>query len=72
MMVQVVNVESRSPRWSEIFAVQQFDEKTEMEFRVQAIDGDTAINSAIYYDIVTEEGGKSTGKLIYVLQRYGR
>lgn len=61
MMVQVVNVESRSPRWSEIFAVQQFDEKTEMEFRVQAIDGDTAINSAIYYDIVTEEGGKSTG-----------
>lgn len=62
MMVQVVNVESRSPRWTEIFAVQQFDEKTEMEFRVQAIDGDTAINSAIYYDIVTEEGGKSTGK----------
>ncbi|XP_073952672.1 cadherin-AgCad1-like [Choristoneura fumiferana] len=56
MMVQVENVESRPPRWTEIFAVQQFNEKTEMEFRVQAIDGDTAINKAIHYDIITEEG----------------
>ncbi|KAI8421202.1 hypothetical protein MSG28_008267 [Choristoneura fumiferana] len=51
-----MKITSRPPRWTEIFAVQQFNEKTEMEFRVQAIDGDTAINKAIHYDIITEEG----------------
>ncbi|XP_063386111.1 protein dachsous-like [Cydia fagiglandana] len=56
IMVQVQNVEHRPPRWVEVFAVQQFDEKTAQEFTVRAIDGDTAINKPIYYDIITEEG----------------
>ncbi|XP_063540838.1 protocadherin Fat 1-like [Cydia strobilella] len=54
--VLVQNVEHRPPRWVEVFAVQQFDEKTAQEFTVRAIDGDTAINKPIYYDIITEEG----------------
>lgn len=56
IMVQVQNVEHRPPRWVEVFAVQQFDEKTAQEFTVRAIDGDTAINKPIYYDIIPEEG----------------
>ncbi|XP_075975778.1 cadherin-AgCad1-like [Anticarsia gemmatalis] len=55
MMVQVENVESRPPRWSEIFAVQQFDEKTSQQFPVRAIDGDTGINRPIYYRIERDE-----------------
>ncbi|XP_013167274.1 PREDICTED: cadherin-23-like isoform X1 [Papilio xuthus] len=54
LMVQVVNVEHRPPRWIEIFAVQQFDEKTEQKFNVLAIDGDTDINRPIYYRLVTQ------------------
>ncbi|XP_063894022.1 protocadherin Fat 1 [Helicoverpa armigera] len=56
MMVQVENVENRPPRWVEIFAVQQFDEKTERSFRVRAIDGDTGIDKPIFYRIETEKG----------------
>ncbi|CAK1543812.1 unnamed protein product [Leptosia nina] len=54
MMVQVENVEHRVPRWVEIFAVQQFNEKTEKNFRVRAIDGDTGINKPIFYRIETK------------------
>ncbi|CAH2040187.1 unnamed protein product, partial [Iphiclides podalirius] len=53
LMVQVVNVEHRPPRWVEIFAVQQFDEKTEQSFTVRAIDGDTGINGPIFYRLET-------------------
>ncbi|XP_063374408.1 cadherin-23-like [Cydia amplana] len=56
IMVQVQNVEHRPPRWVEVFAVQQFDEKTAQQFTVRAIDGDTAINKPIHYHIITEEG----------------
>nr|AFB74167.1 truncated cadherin [Helicoverpa armigera] len=56
MMVQVESVENRPPRWVEIFAVQQFDEKTERSFRVRAIDGDTGIDKPIFYRIETEKG----------------
>ncbi|KAL0831789.1 hypothetical protein ABMA28_001327 [Loxostege sticticalis] len=55
MMVQVENVESRPPRWVEIFAVQQFDEKTEQSFTVRAIDGDTGINGTIDYILIRNE-----------------
>lgn len=58
MMVQVENVESRPPRWVEIFAVQQFDEKTEQSFTVRAIDGDTGINGTIDYILIRNENGK--------------
>ncbi|KAJ0177622.1 hypothetical protein K1T71_006495 [Dendrolimus kikuchii] len=54
LMVQVQNVEHRPPRWIEIFAVQQFDEKTYQEFNVRAIDGDTGINKPIYYRLETD------------------
>lgn len=49
LMVQVENIEHRPPRWVEIWAVQQFKEKSEQTFRVQAIDGDTGIDQPIYY-----------------------
>ncbi|KAI5634412.1 cadherin domain-containing protein [Phthorimaea operculella] len=75
-MVQVENVEHRPPRWVEIFAVQQFDEKTNQSFTVRAIDGDTGIDKPIYYrletneedtffSIETIEGGRS-GAIFYV------
>ncbi|XP_045767241.1 cadherin-23-like [Maniola jurtina] len=51
MMVQVDNVEHRPPRWVEVFAVEQFDEKTPMNFSVRAIDADTGINGRIYYTL---------------------
>ncbi|KAM3956312.1 LOW QUALITY PROTEIN: cadherin-AgCad1-like [Aphomia sociella] len=54
MMVQVINVEHRPPRWIEIFAVQQFDEKTNQTFEVQAVDGDTGIDKPIYYKLRTD------------------
>ncbi|XP_038217094.1 protocadherin Fat 1-like [Zerene cesonia] len=53
LMVQVENVEHRPPRWIEIFAVQQFDEKTAKNFSILAIDGDTGIMRPIYYRIDT-------------------
>ncbi|CAG4933762.1 unnamed protein product [Parnassius apollo] len=76
LMVQVENVEHRPPRWVEIFAVQQFDEKTEQNFKVRAIDGDTGINRPIYYrletapedtffNITTIEGGRD-GAIFHV------
>ncbi|XP_049870615.1 cadherin-23-like isoform X2 [Pectinophora gossypiella] len=55
VMVQVQNVEHRPPRWMEIFAVQQFDEMTEQQFQVRAIDGDTGIGKAIHYTLETDE-----------------
>nr|QFP12818.1 cadherin-related midgut membrane protein [Lymantria xylina] len=55
MMVQVENIELRAPRWVEIFAVQQFDEKTQQQFNVRAVDGDTGINRPIYYRIEKDE-----------------
>lgn len=58
MMVEVENVEHRNPRWMEIFAVQQFDEKQAKSFTVRAIDGDTGINKPIFYRIETEDEGK--------------
>ncbi|CAH0723994.1 unnamed protein product, partial [Brenthis ino] len=73
MMVRVLNVEHRPPRWTNIFAVQQFDEKTAQNFIVQAIDGDAGIDKPIYYrlevdeddkeyfNIITIEGGRSGG-----------
>ncbi|CAG4946142.1 unnamed protein product [Colias eurytheme] len=54
LMVQVDNVEHRPPRWIEIFAVQQFDEKTAKNFSILAIDGDTGIMRPIYYKIETQ------------------
>ncbi|NP_001037682.1 cadherin-like membrane protein precursor [Bombyx mori] len=76
LMVQVENVEHRPPRWVEIFAVQQFDEKTAQSFPVRAIDGDTGINKPIHYRLETAEedtffhirtieGGRS-GAILYV------
>ncbi|XP_052759577.1 LOW QUALITY PROTEIN: cadherin-23-like [Galleria mellonella] len=76
IMVQVINVEHRVPRWIEIFAVQQFDEKTYQEFTVQAVDGDTGIDKPICYKLKTEpndtffsietiEGGRS-GAIFHV------
>ncbi|XP_041988818.1 cadherin-23-like [Aricia agestis] len=71
MMVQVENVEHRPPRWVEIFAVQQFDEKTSQTFTIRAIDGDTGIDKPIeyslsiaeedrqYFNVTTIEGGRS-------------
>ncbi|XP_050349459.1 protocadherin Fat 3-like [Nymphalis io] len=73
VMVQVQNVEHRPPRWLEIFAVQQMNEKTAANFTVRAIDGDTGIDKPIYYrlqadkddekyfDIKTIEGGRDGG-----------
>lgn len=58
MMVEVENVEHRNPRWMEIFAVQQFDEKQAKSFTVRAIDGDTGINKPIFYRIETEDEDK--------------
>lgn len=58
LMVQVENVEHRVPRWVEIFAVQQFDEKTAKNFTVIAIDGDTGINGSVYYSIETKPEGQ--------------
>nr|AAM21151.1 cadherin [Manduca sexta] len=55
MMVQVANVNSRPPRWLEIFAVQQFEEKSYQNFTVRAIDGDTEINMPINYRLITNE-----------------
>ncbi|XP_072929388.1 cadherin-AgCad1-like [Epargyreus clarus] len=55
LMVQVENVEHRPPRWVEIFAVQQFDEKTTQQFTVRAIDGDTGIDKPIHYYLETDE-----------------
>nr|ACK37450.1 cadherin I1 [Ostrinia nubilalis] len=55
MMVQVENVESRPPRWVEIFSVQQFDEKTNQSFSLRAIDGDTGINRAINYTLIRDD-----------------
>ncbi|KAJ8718831.1 hypothetical protein PYW07_016387 [Mythimna separata] len=55
MMVEVGNVEQRPPRWVEIFAVQQFDEKIRRSFSIRAIDGDTGINKPIHYRLITEE-----------------
>ncbi|XP_068627415.1 cadherin-AgCad1-like [Battus philenor] len=76
LMVQVENVEHRPPRWVEIFAVRQFDEKTSQNFTVRAIDGDTGINRPIYYrletapedtffSITTIEGGRN-GAIFHV------
>ncbi|XP_048489545.1 cadherin-87A-like [Plutella xylostella] len=67
--VRVQNVESRPPRWQEIWAVQQFDEKTNQSFSVRAIDGDTGLDRPIayrleknetytFFDIETIGGGK--------------
>ncbi|CAB3246975.1 unnamed protein product [Arctia plantaginis] len=53
IMVQVQNIESRPPRWVEIFAMQQFDEKQAMNFTVRALDGDMGIDRPIFYRIET-------------------
>lgn len=54
-MVEVQIIEHRPPRWINIFAVQQFDEKTEKNFTVRAIDGDTGIDKPIFYRIEVDE-----------------
>ncbi|CAH2215624.1 jg26196, partial [Pararge aegeria aegeria] len=54
-MVQVENVDHRPPRWVEIFAVEQFDEKMAKNFTVRAIDADTGINGAIHYRLEAAE-----------------
>ncbi|CAG9787433.1 unnamed protein product [Diatraea saccharalis] len=54
MLVRVENVEHRPPRWVEIFAVQQFDEKTEQNFIVRAIDADIEIDKRIDYYLITD------------------
>nr|XP_026498507.1 protein dachsous-like [Vanessa tameamea] len=73
VMIRVQNIEHRPPRWLEIFAVQQLNEKTAENFTVRAIDGDTGIDKPIYYrleadkddekyfDIKTIEGGRDGG-----------
>ncbi|CAH2085837.1 unnamed protein product [Euphydryas editha] len=58
IMVQVQNVESRNPRWLNIFAVQQLDEMTAANFTVRAIDGDTGIGRPIYYRLEVDEDDK--------------
>ncbi|XP_023948291.1 cadherin-23-like [Bicyclus anynana] len=58
LMVQVQNVDHRPPRWVEIFAVEQFDEKTARNFTVRAIDADTGINGDIYYRLEADEEDK--------------
>ncbi|XP_059054596.1 cadherin-23-like [Achroia grisella] len=75
IMVQVINVEHRVPRWTEIFTVQQFDEKSHQNFTVQAVDGDPGIDKPIcyalrtqpgedeYFEIKTIEGGEDGGIL---------
>nr|ASV70529.1 cadherin-like protein [Hyphantria cunea] len=76
IMVQVENIESRPPRWVEIFAMQQFDEKQAMNFTVRALDGDTGIDRPIFYRIDTApedtffhietfEGGRN-GAMLFV------
>nr|AEA29692.1 cadherin [Trichoplusia ni] len=55
MMVQVLNVDRRNPRWLDIFAVQQFDEKTVQRFHIRAIDGDTGLDREIYYKLEADE-----------------
>ncbi|XP_053605469.1 protocadherin Fat 3-like [Plodia interpunctella] len=76
LLVQVINVESRPPRWMEIFAVQQFDEKTNQTFTVMAIDGDRGIDKPInytlraapeddFFSIETIDGGRN-GSYFYV------
>lgn len=60
IMVQVENVEHRPPRWVEIFAVQQFDEKTAQQFTVRAIDADTGINGPIHYTLQAAAGNLSS------------
>ncbi|XP_013192882.1 cadherin-23 [Amyelois transitella] len=78
LLVQVINVEHRPPRWMEIFAVQQFDEKTNQTFSVRAIDGDTGIDKPINYSLRTDpednffsietiEGGRD-GALFHVYE----
>ncbi|VVD00119.1 unnamed protein product [Leptidea sinapis] len=66
IMVQVENVERRVPRWVEIFAVQQQDEKTPRNYTVRAIDGDTGINRPIYYKIETAEEDKEYFDIVTV------
>ncbi|XP_045516186.1 cadherin-23-like isoform X1 [Pieris brassicae] len=66
MMVQVENVEHRVPRWVEIFAVQQFDEKTAQSFNVMAIDGDTGINRPIFYKIETNPEDAEFFKIVTI------
>ncbi|XP_039750968.1 protocadherin-16-like isoform X2 [Pararge aegeria] len=58
IMVQVENVDHRPPRWVEIFAVEQFDEKMAKNFTVRAIDADTGINGAIHYRLEAAEEDK--------------
>ncbi|CAB3246981.1 unnamed protein product [Arctia plantaginis] len=76
IMVQVQNIESRPPRWVEIFAMQQFDEKQAMNFTVRALDGDTGIDRPIFYRIETApedrffsietfEGGRN-GSMLFI------
>lgn len=55
-MVRVQNVDSRNPRWLNIFAVQQLDEMTEANFTIRAIDGDTDLRRPIYYRLEVDEG----------------
>lgn len=59
MMVQVLNVDRRNPRWLDIFAVQQFDEKTVQRFHIRAIDGDTGLDREIYYKLEADREGKT-------------
>ncbi|CAH0582882.1 unnamed protein product [Chrysodeixis includens] len=55
MMVQVQNTDRRNPRWLDIFAVQQFNEKTTQRFPIRAIDGDTGIDRQIHYRLEADE-----------------
>ncbi|XP_055616090.1 protocadherin Fat 1-like [Toxorhynchites rutilus septentrionalis] len=54
LVVQVRNVESRSPIFTRPFTTQRILEKTAYETLVTAIDGDTGLNQPVCYDLRTQ------------------
>ncbi|KAI2473957.1 cadherin-23 [Diabrotica virgifera virgifera] len=54
-VVNVINIRSRPPKWSKITLFDQFDELTEQDYDIQALDGDTGIHADICYAKLGED-----------------
>lgn len=50
-LLQVIDMPSMPPQWTQPFATARFIEKSAQQFRVQAVDGDTDINKPIWYEL---------------------
>ncbi|CRL07387.1 CLUMA_CG020361, isoform A [Clunio marinus] len=51
VLIEVIDIPNKPPLWIKTFAPERFKEKTNQIFEVEAIDGDTGINTEICYKL---------------------